>query len=93
MRALFWLSSLIVVAGAPLIGECIYPDSGWILLSLLFVSSYVGVLLADAILRAGRAQGRDPIATTDDAAGLAFAGIVGGILLIVGVACAGGCAW
>ena len=93
MRALFWLSSLVVVAGAPLIGECIYPESGWLILSLLFVSSYVGVLLADAVMRAARAQGTDMVAAEDAAAGLAFAGFIGGILLIIGVACAGGCAW
>ena len=93
MRALFWLSSLIVVAGAPLIGECIYPDSGWLILSLLCTSSYIGVLLADAVVRAARGAGDDMVAAEDAAAGLAFSGFIGGILLIGTIACAGGCAW
>ena len=42
-------------------------------------------------MRAARGGNDDMVAAEDAAAGLAFSGFIGGILLIGAIACAGGC--
>tara|TARA_R110000868_G_scaffold3086_11_gene20639 strand:- start:712 stop:1002 length:291 start_codon:yes stop_codon:yes gene_type:complete len=96
MRALFWFSLLIIVAGIPLIGELLLPEQGWLILGLLSVSSYIGIKIADGMLFIADRTGWRPGgigAQMDEAAAIACAGFIGGILLIGAIACAGGCAW
>lgn len=89
-RALRWGALLAATSGGPLLGAVLFGgDAGWYILGILTTSTYAGVVVAAGILRSSGADVR----AGDAAAMSVTAGFFGGVILIVAVACAGGCAW
>ncbi len=90
-RAAFWLLALTTTGAGPVFCGAVFGErAAWLVLGVLLTSTLAGVILANGILRV---CGAEDAGAEDAAAQVVLSGFLGGVMLVVLTACAGGCSW
>ena len=90
-RVAFWLLALATTGGGPVVCGMVFGEqAAWIALGLLLTSTLAGMILAGGVMRCA---GAEDVGAGDAAAQLVLSGFMGGVMLVVLAACAGGCVW